>query len=156
MIINFTKRPVTIQAFRLTKETRWNNVDWPQWAHEAWNKEGEGSLSCQPTPDNENKSTEHLFIGTLEGVMRVDIGDWIIRGIKGELYPCKPDIFIETYTPEGGTWCENCKKPVQILGQDYFTDDEGTDLCIECWKDLEREAADDELRAKHEEHPESE
>lgn len=36
-------------------------------------------------------------IVTLEGVMRCDIGDWIIRGVKGELYPCKPDIFAATY-----------------------------------------------------------
>lgn len=36
-------------------------------------------------------------IVTLEGVMRCEVGDWIIRGIKGELYPCKPDIFAATY-----------------------------------------------------------
>lgn len=38
-----------------------------------------------------------LKINTLEGVMNVDIGDYIIRGIKGEFYPCKPDIFDRTY-----------------------------------------------------------
>lgn len=36
-------------------------------------------------------------IQTLEGVMRADIGDWIITGVKGERYPCKPDIFAATY-----------------------------------------------------------
>ena len=36
-------------------------------------------------------------IETLEGIMQVKIGDWIIRGIKGEIYPCKPDIFEKTY-----------------------------------------------------------
>jgi hypothetical protein len=36
-------------------------------------------------------------IDTLEGVMRGEVGDWIIRGIKGEFYPCKPDIFAATY-----------------------------------------------------------
>lgn len=36
-------------------------------------------------------------ISTLEGVMRADVGDWIIRGVKGERYPCKPDIFAATY-----------------------------------------------------------
>lgn len=41
----------------------------------------------------------HLTIKTLEGVMRADPGDWIIRGIKGEIYPCKPDIFEATYEP---------------------------------------------------------
>lgn len=37
------------------------------------------------------------FIQTLEGTMRGDIGDWIIQGVKGEYYPCKPDIFVATY-----------------------------------------------------------
>ncbi|MGQ2287188.1 hypothetical protein ACT5YT_08075 [Leuconostoc suionicum] len=39
-----------------------------------------------------------LIIETLEGEMRGSVGDYIIRGIHGELYPCKPDIFEETYT----------------------------------------------------------
>jgi hypothetical protein len=38
-----------------------------------------------------------LYIKTLEGEMRADIGDWIIRGVNLELYPCKPDIFAKTY-----------------------------------------------------------
>ena len=38
-----------------------------------------------------------LLIQTLEGEMRADVGDWIIQGVKGELYPCKPDIFAATY-----------------------------------------------------------
>lgn len=38
-----------------------------------------------------------VIIRTLEGDMAVSRGDWIIRGIKGELYPCKPDIFAATY-----------------------------------------------------------
>lgn len=39
----------------------------------------------------------YLAIETLEGVMRADPGDWIIKGVKGEFYPCKPDIFEQTY-----------------------------------------------------------
>lgn len=42
-------------------------------------------------------SDAHLVIPTLEGDMRADAGDWIIRGVKGEFYPCKPDIFEATY-----------------------------------------------------------
>ena len=38
-----------------------------------------------------------LEIETLEGVMTAQVGDWIIRGVKGEFYPCKPDIFAATY-----------------------------------------------------------
>jgi hypothetical protein len=43
-----------------------------------------------------------LLIPTLEGLMIGVEGDWIIRGVKGELYPCKPDIFDATYEPAGG------------------------------------------------------
>lgn len=42
-------------------------------------------------------SKRGLEISTLEGVMRADPGDWIIRGVSGEFYPCKPDIFAGTY-----------------------------------------------------------
>lgn len=38
-----------------------------------------------------------ITIATLEGVMRAEKGDWIITGVKGEKYPCKPDIFEATY-----------------------------------------------------------
>ncbi len=41
----------------------------------------------------------YLFIDTLEGSMQAESGDWIIRGVKGEYYPCKPDIFEMTYEP---------------------------------------------------------
>ena len=43
-----------------------------------------------------------LIIPTLEGDMQVSKGDWIIRGVKGEFYPCKPDIFAATYEPVDG------------------------------------------------------
>ena len=40
---------------------------------------------------------DHLVIKTLEGNHTATIGDWIIKGVKGEIYPCKPDIFSQTY-----------------------------------------------------------
>lgn len=43
------------------------------------------------------KTEEEIEIKTLEGVMKANKGDWIIKGIKGELYPCKPDVFKMTY-----------------------------------------------------------
>lgn len=43
------------------------------------------------------KGEYSLYINTLEGKMEASIGDWIIRGVSGELYPCKPDIFLKTY-----------------------------------------------------------
>jgi hypothetical protein len=44
-----------------------------------------------------NNSPEGLYIVTLEGTMRADRGDYVIRGVSGEIYPCKPDIFLQTY-----------------------------------------------------------
>lgn len=41
----------------------------------------------------------NLFIETLEGTMTASKGDWIIKGVNGEFYPCKPDIFEKTYEP---------------------------------------------------------
>lgn len=90
--MKFRKKPVVIEAFQLTAESRRDNSEWPQWAHEAWNKGRFGALYC-----SEGIADGPLFIRTLEGEMRVDFGDWIIRGVKGELYPCKPDIFVATY-----------------------------------------------------------
>ena len=43
------------------------------------------------------QTQEEMDIPTLEGVMHADIGDWIITGVKGEQYPCKPDVFEQTY-----------------------------------------------------------
>lgn len=42
---------------------------------------------------------DKLLIPTLEGTHEADLGDWIIKGVKGEMYPCKPDIFEMTYEP---------------------------------------------------------
>lgn len=46
-----------------------------------------------------DEPTGCIYIVTLEGVHRADSGDWIIKGTKGEFYPCKPDIFITIYEP---------------------------------------------------------
>lgn len=49
--------------------------------------------------ESEGVQKEELFINTLEGSMHASEGDWIIKGVHGEFYPCKPDIFDETYEP---------------------------------------------------------
>lgn len=53
----------------------------------------------QPVLVRQDQGPAFLTIGTLEGEMRADIGDWIIRGVQGEFYPCKPSIFAATYDP---------------------------------------------------------
>jgi hypothetical protein len=50
---------------------------------------------------DEGFNLAYLEIDTLEGKMRCDSDGWIIKGVKGEYYPCKPDIFLATYEPEG-------------------------------------------------------
>ena len=50
-------------------------------------------------PPIEPMAGAFINIHTLEGTMRAEIGDWIIKGVKGEFYPIKPDIFAFTYEP---------------------------------------------------------
>ena len=45
------------------------------------------------------QTQKEMNIQTLEGIMHANIGDWIITGVKGEQYPCKPDVFEQTYEP---------------------------------------------------------
>ena len=52
-------------------------------------------------PVQRDKKGHYLIIPTLEGNHRANEGDWIITGVKGERYPCKPDIFEQTYEPVG-------------------------------------------------------
>lgn len=87
----YRKKPVVIEAFQMTKEARHDNSNWPNWLHNAWNTHStiNGALFCD--------GKEDLAIRTLEGVLNVSWGDFIIQGVQGELYPCKPDIFEDTY-----------------------------------------------------------
>lgn len=96
--LQYRKKPVVIEAFQMTRERRKDNRDWPAWLNEAWCKPFDevGAVSCEDYP-NSVSLTDRLVIRTLEGVMTVGWDDWIIRGVAGELYACKPDIFAATY-----------------------------------------------------------
>ena len=79
------KKPVVIEAFKWTgDEHQTETLDWI-------NAPGVASFENVGTPE------VVLKINTLEGVMTARPGDWIIRGVKGEIYPCKSEIFNETY-----------------------------------------------------------
>lgn len=100
MMAKYRKKPVVIEAFQMTLERRWDNQEWPTWLNQAWNMEpGEGAVWIDPDAPiaKDRESANELVCGTLEGIHRIDWGDWIIKGVKGELYPCKPDIFEMTY-----------------------------------------------------------
>jgi len=95
--MKFKKKPIEVEAFQMTEARRRDNSEWPNWLHEAWNEPRLeiGSLSPLNYPNSDG--TDTLLLGTLEGVMNVRWGDWIVRGIQGELYAVKPDIFAATY-----------------------------------------------------------
>ena len=98
--MKYRKKPVIIDAFQMTKVERWNNSNWPTWLHRAWQKEPfeEGSVYPAEKSISTLMSNEGMLcIHTLEGEHLVGWDDYIIQGIKKEIYPCKPDIFSKTY-----------------------------------------------------------
>ena len=84
--MQFRKKPVVIEAYEVPPNDNNTRRLPPHWLLDAVAK---GSVI--PI------ASGGLDIKTLEGTMRANVGDWLIQGIKGELYPCKPDIFEATY-----------------------------------------------------------
>lgn len=82
----FRKKPVEIEAMQFTDESKDAVFAWAR-----------RSGACGLTPSFNIRNEPCLLIPTLEGEMRADLGDWVIRGVAGEFYPCKPDIFEATY-----------------------------------------------------------
>lgn len=80
--MKYKKKPVVIEAVEWTGS---NVSDMEEFA----------STKVEYTLDN------CLIVDTLEGVMKANIGDFIVKGIQGEFYPCKPDIFEATYEAVG-------------------------------------------------------
>lgn len=97
MINKYRKKPIVIEAFQMTEERREDNSEWPEWLNAAWqmSRHDEGAVFPVMTP--EGMKDNLICINTLEGYMTVGWGDYIIQGITGELYPCKPEIFEATY-----------------------------------------------------------
>lgn len=86
--MKYRKRPVIIEAFKWTGGP--DQEDDAVWADDAI-RDGLIWFDKSGTPD------VTLRIRTLEGIMIANQGDYIIKGIKGEIYPCKPDIFVASY-----------------------------------------------------------
>ena len=86
-MMKFRKKPVEIEA------VRWNSHGDDKGVIVFRGPTG-GYVAC---PECKRSFIAHGWIGTLEGGHRVCPGDWIITGINGERYPCKPDIFKKTY-----------------------------------------------------------
>lgn len=86
--MKYRKRPVVIEAYRL------GMTEIPDWYLDAKSK---NTITTHNNDGRLRGGPDYALIKTLEGVMRAEYGDWIIQGIKGEIYPCKPDIFEATY-----------------------------------------------------------
>jgi hypothetical protein len=81
--MKYRKKPVVIDTIQWTGNNKLEILDFIG---------GHGCYRSGGVP-------EGIFIFTLEGEHFANVGDWIIKGIKGEFYPCKPDIFEKTYEP---------------------------------------------------------
>ena len=79
--MKYRKKPVVIEAIQF------NNITEPT-VYERIEEWSDGKVK---------RAYTEMYIDTLEGRMQVESGDWIIKGIKGEFYSCKPDIFEATY-----------------------------------------------------------
>jgi hypothetical protein len=84
--MKFRKKPIVIEALQWTGD----------------NAQAIGAFAGSSTRGFRNEK-HGIIISTLEGEMTANVGDWIIKGVKGELYPCKPDIFDATYEPVNPT-----------------------------------------------------
>lgn len=81
--MKFRKRPVIIEAIQYTADEKsWNAII---------------AMGCKPNQSEHDGSS--IRIPTLEGEHICSVNDWVIKGVKGEFYPCKPDIFEMTYEP---------------------------------------------------------
>lgn len=84
MASKFRKKPVIIEAIQLRPDTLEEIKEW---------------ITVDTFIGMDN-GILYLEIPTLEGVMRASVNDWVIKGVRGEFYPCKPDIFEMTYEKE--------------------------------------------------------
>jgi hypothetical protein len=82
----FRKKPVVIEAIQFDGTVRGGGLI-------------QDFVGPTATTDHKPNIGFIVCIPTLEGEMRAQPGDWIIKGVKGEFYPCKPDIFEATYEP---------------------------------------------------------
>jgi len=80
--MKYRKKPVVIEAEQFTEQN----------ADRAFN-----FIRCNCYPDTDSNGNKTIKIQTLEGEMTATLGDFIIKGVQGEFYPCKPDIFEQTY-----------------------------------------------------------
>lgn len=81
--MRYIKKPVVVEALQWTGDNYYDMLDF--------------CPSLIRDFDVPNATHPELYVYTLEGEMHLSVGDYLIKGVRGEYYPCKPDIFWETY-----------------------------------------------------------
>lgn len=84
--MRYRKRPVVVEAWEFTRDSLK--------AADSWVRRYQNDIKLVSQYGGE---VLYIEIKTLEGTMRAELGDYIIKGVQGEFYPCKPDIFEATY-----------------------------------------------------------
>lgn len=85
----YRKKPVVIEAMEYTGD---NSHEVAQWSG--------ASIEALLIKRNDGAVPVEMYINTLEGRMKISPGDFVIKGVQGEFYPCKPEIFWATYEAE--------------------------------------------------------
>ncbi len=130
--MKFRKKPVVIEAHRI------GDNGWPD---SIWAGVNANQIVLHLGRDSNKRVTGHVDIHTMEGTMRGDVGDYIIRGVKGEFYPCKPDIFAATYEAVEAEAARQETGPEHVCGLSGYNGmiDPPCPACE--WYRLKREAA---------------
>lgn len=87
----FREKPVVIEAFHFSGQDKWERLQ----------EFAPGKELQQFDSGTEPNGADFLIIDTLEGKMKANYGDWVIKGVANEFYPCKDDIFRATYDSVG-------------------------------------------------------
>jgi hypothetical protein len=120
----FTKKPVTIEAMQMVGSNGDIHAVY-QWVEQntAGSFESlaviEGKRPCPASGVSIDPRDGRMVIATLEGLHWVNLGDWVVRGVEGEFYPVKPDIFAKTYDGpvDDGKWTDKALHRSAITGQ---------------------------------------
>lgn len=110
----YVKRPLEIEAVEWTGDFVVKDVDTsPEWVREAFaRRELVFDL-------NENDQNE-LYVETMEGTMHANVGDYIVKGVEGELYPVNGEIFRKTYLPSGCS--DELAETATLMSSDDYKD----------------------------------
>lgn len=90
--MKYRKKPVVIEAIKWDGH---NDSEIENFVGDMFGGYGDNLVAYRPS--SEQYKSKLIYIKTLEGIMTASVGDYIIKGVKGEYYPCKPDIFESTY-----------------------------------------------------------